>query len=70
MPINPLLIKIGVIIASFIGAFFMGWAGRTSSPIDLPAIADLHDEDANFLILDAGDDAVVAYTVLPEFAEA
>ena len=25
MPINPLLIKIGVIIASFIGAFFMGF---------------------------------------------
>ena len=32
-------------------------------------VAEPHDQDAQRLVLDTGDDAVVAHAVLPEFAQ-
>ena len=49
-------------------AFSCSIAANTLS-IDFAAVADADNEDANKLIFNAGDDAVVANAILPKVAK-
>jgi hypothetical protein len=38
----------------------------TSSPVNIFAVADAHNKDAQSVVLDAGNDAIVSNAVFPE----